>query len=203
MAAVAMLGTVLGLPLVTGINLYATVLTVGLLQRFGLVELPPQFDVFASWWIIGIAGFLYLVEFVADKVPWVDSAWDTVHTFIRPVAGAVLALVAVGEVHPVVQVGAVLLGGSLALASHSTKASARLAANTSPEPVTNWGLSVAEDVVAVSGAWLALVHPVIMLLLVIIFLVGFVVCLRKVYQGVAALLRRGRRRLQRGTAQAG
>lgn len=190
MEALAILSAVLGLPLVTGLNLYATILTAGLLQRLGLISLPPQLEVLGSEWIIGVAAILYLIEFFADKVPWVDSAWDAVHTFIRVPAGAALALMAVGDVHPVVQICAFLLGGSLALASHSAKAGVRLAVNTSPEPVTNIGLSLVEDVAVACATWLVFANPVVMILLVLIFLVGFVVCIHKVLQAARYLMRK-------------
>jgi len=182
MEALGILGVALGIPLVTGLNLYATVLTIGLLIRLDLVTLAPHYaalEVFGSDWVIGIAAGLYLIEFVADKVPWVDTAWDAIHTFIRVPAGAALALVAVGEVHPAVQVCAFLLGGGVALAAHSTKAAVRIAANASPEPVSNSILSLTEDALVVGGTALALTHPVIMGVLAAFCLFGMSVFLWK------------------------
>jgi len=189
MEALTMLGVALGIPLVAGINLYATVLTVGLLVRFDLASLPAQFDVFGSGWVIGVAGALYLIEFLADKIPWVDSAWDAAHTLIRVPAGAALGLMAVGDVHPAVQVCAFLLGGGAALATHSAKATLRMAVNTSPEPFTNIGLSLIEDVLAFLGAWLALVHPLVMLVVGVFCLIGIFVCMKKALRGLSYMIR--------------
>ena len=190
MEALTMLAVALGIPLVAGINLYATVFTVGILVRYDLATLPAQFDVFGSGWVIAVAGVLYVVEFFADKVPWVDSAWDAVHTFIRVPAGAALGLMAVGDVSEPVQICAFLLGGGVALASHSTKAGVRLIANTSPEPVSNSVLSVTEDVLVVGGTWLALSHPLIMLVVVVFSLIGMFVFARMAIRGLLQLFRR-------------
>ena len=166
------LGLALGAAWTSGINLYATVAVLGLLQRFELVsKLPGGLDVLANPWVIGTACALYAVEFFADKVPYVDSAWDAVHTFIRVPAGAVLALAATADLHPAVRVVAVLLGGGLALSTHGTKATARAAANVTPEPFTNWALSLAEDVVAIGGVVLAVVSPWAILTVILIFVV--------------------------------
>ncbi len=155
------LGLALGAAWTSGINLYATIAVLGLLQRFELVSgLPGGLDVLANPWVIGTAVALYVVEFFADKVPYVDTAWDAVHTFIRVPAGAVLALAATTELHPAVRVVAVLLGGGLALSTHGTKATARATANASPEPFTNWALSLAEDVIAVGAIALAALKAV-------------------------------------------
>lgn len=194
MEALTMLGISVGIPLVAGLNLYATVLTVGILVRFDLAMLPPQYEVFGSGWVIGIAGALYVIEFFADKIPWLDSAWDAVHTFIRVPAGAALALMAVGDVNEVVQVCAFLLGGGVSLAAHSTKAGLRLAVNTLPEPVSNSVLSVTEDILAFTGAWLALAHPVIMLVIALFCLIGMIVFVRKLIQGLTYLFRTAARR---------
>jgi hypothetical protein len=170
MNIVEILGLALGAAWTAGINLYATVAVLGLLQHFGLAQLPGGLERLDNWWIIGVALFLYTVEFVADKVPYVDTVWDTVHTFIRVPAGAVLALTATTELHPTVQIIALLLGGSLALSTHGTKATVRAAANASPEPLTNWALSVVEDIFAVSAVVLAVLHPVVILAVILIFL---------------------------------
>ncbi|MGE3176094.1 MAG: DUF4126 domain-containing protein [Vicinamibacterales bacterium] len=144
----------------SGVNLYATVAVVGVSSRLGLFVLPEQFQGFDSPWVIGIALALYVVEFVADKVPWVDTAWDAVHTVVRPIGGALVAMGAVGAVPPEWQVGAALLGGSVALTTHLTKAGTRAVVNTSPEPFSNWVLSFAEDVFVVALTWVAVEHPV-------------------------------------------
>src|SRR6185436_17633076 len=139
------LGFAMGSAWLSGINLYATVVTLGLLQRFGLAHLPGNLGFMQEWWVIGVAGGLYLIEFVADKIPAVDSIWDAVHTFIRVPAGAVLAATAFAHFDPAVRLVALLAGGGVALSSHGAKAATRLAANTSPEPFSNILLSLFED----------------------------------------------------------
>ncbi len=174
MNVIEILGLGLGAAWTSGINLYATVAVLGLLQHFEFVRrLPGGLDALDNWWIIGIALFLYAIEFVADKVPYVDTVWDTIHTFIRVPAGAVLALAATAELSPAVQVVALLLGGSLALSTHGTKATLRAAANTSPEPFSNWALSIVEDIFVVGASILAVFHPVVILVVILIFLFIF------------------------------
>ena len=151
----------MGASWVSGINLYATVATLGLLSRFAHLKLPGELEVLTSWWVIGIALFLFVVEFIADKIPVVDSAWDVIHTFIRIPAGAVLAATAFGDFDKSVQVIAFLLGGGLALSSHGTKAATRALINTSPEPVSNIVVSLAEDVLVVVSILLAVFLPVV------------------------------------------
>lgn len=163
------LAIAMGASWVSGINLYAAVATLGLLGRFADLRLPGELNVLTSWWIIGIASTLYIIEFFADKVPYLDSTWDAIHTFIRIPAGAVLAATAFGEFDRSVQVVAFLLGGGLALSAHGTKASARAAINLSPEPVSNIVVSLAEDVIAFSTILLSVFLP----LVTIIFLVTF------------------------------
>jgi hypothetical protein len=171
MDVITILGTALGAAWTAGINLYATVAVLGLLQRYGFVSrLPGGLEVLDNWWIIGVALFLYAVEFFADKIPYVDTVWDAVHTFIRVPAGAIIALAATTDLDPTIQVIALLIGGGLALSTHGTKATVRAGANLSPEPVTNWTLSVVEDVFAVGAVVLAVLHPVVVLVLILIFL---------------------------------
>ena len=160
MELVAALGRILGFSFAAGINLYATVALLGLASRFEWVALPESLQMFDSDVVIGVALVLYLVEFAADKIPWVDSMWDTVHTFIRPVGGAVIAVAALGDASPTVEGLVALLGGSLAAGSHLTKTSARVAVNASPEPVSNWILSLGEDFLVVGLGYLALTYPV-------------------------------------------
>lgn len=142
-----------------GINLYATVATLGLLGRFAHLKLPGELDVVTSWPVIVVALVLFVVEFVADKIQFVDSAWDLVHTFIRIPAGAILAATAFGDFDRRIQVIALLLGGGLALTSHGTKAATRALINTSPEPVSNIVVSLGEDVLAVVTMVLAMFLP--------------------------------------------
>ncbi|HEX8072200.1 MAG TPA: DUF4126 domain-containing protein [Pyrinomonadaceae bacterium] len=188
MDLIQVLGTALGAAWTSGINLYATVAALGLLQHFHLVgRLPGGLDALDNPWIIGVACALYLVEFVADKVPYVDSVWDVVHTFIRVPAGAALALAATTELHPTVRVLAVLLGGTLALSAHGTKATLRAAANTSPEPLTNWLLSLGEDVLAVGAVVLAVLYPLALLFVLAAFVLLLVWLLPKVLRGLRRL----------------
>ncbi len=188
MNVIEILGLGLGAAWTSGINLYATVAVLGLLQHYRLARLPGGLEVLDNWWVIGVALGLYAVEFVADKVPYVDTVWDVVHTFIRVPAGAALALAATTELAPSVQVVALLLGGTLALSTHGTKATVRAAANTSPEPVTNWALSLAEDVVAVEAIVLAALHPFVILAVIAVFLLLLVWLLPKVLRRLRKML---------------
>jgi uncharacterized protein DUF4126 len=160
MNPVETLGLALGAGFSSGLNLYATVATLGLLQRFGVIRLPASLEILAHPWVLGIAAALYLLEFFADKVPYVDTVWDAVHTFIRPPAAALLAYGAAGAAAPEWRWGAALLAGGVALTAHGTKASARAAVNTSPEPLSNWVLSFGEDLLAVWLTWMATTHPI-------------------------------------------
>ena len=164
------LGLALGAGFSSGLNLYATVATLGLLQRFGIVHLPASLQVLQHPWVMGIAAALYLIEFFADKFPYFDTIWDFIHTFIRPPAAALLAYAAAGGAGEQWRWAAALLAGGVALTSHSTKASARAAVNTSPEPFSNWTLSLGEDVLAVWLSWMANVHPVATTIVVVMLL---------------------------------
>src|ERR1043166_3321434 len=159
------LGLAMGTAWTSGINLYATVATLGIAQASGLVELPPGLEVLANPAVIVVAVAMYFVEFFTDKVPYVDSGWDAVHTFIRVPAGALLAARALGPTNPALEVVAALAGGSVALAAHGTKATARLAINASPEPFSNWFASIAEDVTVLGSIWLIFNHPLLMIVL--------------------------------------
>jgi Domain of unknown function (DUF4126) len=163
MDVLAVLGRTLSFSLAAGVNLYATVALIGLAERYHWVSLPPEYAPLGHAWVIGLAALLYGVEFVADKVPWVDTLWDTVHTFIRPVGGAALAVVALGDASPALRVGAALLGGTVAAGSHFAKAGTRVVVNSSPEPFSNWALSVIEDGFVASLGLLALKFPVVAL----------------------------------------
>ena len=154
------LSLALGAGFSSGLNLYATVATLGLLQRFGVLHLPASLQILSHPWVLGIALALYLLEFFADKIPYVDTVWDAIHTFIRPPAAALLAYAAAGGAAAEWRWGAALLAGGVALTSHGTKASARAAVNTSPEPFSNWALSFGEDLLAVWLTWMAAAHPV-------------------------------------------
>lgn len=173
----------------SGFNLYATVLTLGLLHRFHLVQLPGDLDFLSRWWVIGVAGVLYLVEFLADKIPMVDSAWDAVHTFIRVPAGAVLAASAFAHFDPAVRTVALLAGGTLALGSHGTKASVRMAANASPEPFSNILLSTAEDIFTIALTALAAFHPVVILVIILIFILLLLWLGPKIFRTIRQMVR--------------
>jgi hypothetical protein len=169
------LGRTLGFSFSAGINLYATVAILGLASRYGWVHLPDQFRVFDNDLVIGAALVLYVVEFVADKVPWVDSMWDAVHTVIRPAGGALIAVATLGEASPAMEGLAALLGGTLAAGSHFTKAGTRAVANTSPEPFSNWILSLTEDAFVIGLGFVALKYPSIAALVVIVAVVLMIV----------------------------
>lgn len=167
------LSLALGTAWTSGINLYATVAVLGLLQKFGATKLPGGLDSLDNWWIIGFAGGLYLVEFFADKIPYVDSVWDVVHTFIRVPAGAVVAYAATNQLDASVYVPAALVGGGLAFGSHGTKTALRVGANLSPEPVSNWVLSIVEDVIAFVGTLLAVFAPFVIAGILVVFVLLF------------------------------
>jgi hypothetical protein len=184
------LAIAMGAGWVSGINLYAAVATLGLLGRFAHLKLPGELDVLTHWWIIGLAIALYLIEFVADKVPYVDNIWDALHTFIRIPAGAILAATAFGDFDRGVQVAAFLLGGGLALSAHGTKAGARAAINLSPEPASNIVVSLAEDVIAVGSVLLSIFAPVVLIVLIGIFLTISFFMLRRIVNAMRAMMLR-------------
>jgi hypothetical protein len=181
------LSLALGSAWTSGINLYATVSVLGLLQKFGATKLPGGLDVLDNWWIIGVAGGLYVVEFFADKIPYVDSVWDVVHTFIRVPAGAVVAYAATNQLDSSITIPAALVGGGLAFASHGTKAAARVGANFSPEPVSNWALSFIEDGVAMIGTILAVFAPFVIAGVLILFALFFLWFFPKVFRAIKRL----------------
>jgi hypothetical protein len=183
------LSLALGSAWTSGINLYATVSVLGLLQKVGGVTLPGGLDVLDNWWIIGFAGGLYVVEFFADKIPYVDSVWDVVHTFIRVPAGAIVAYAAVADMDPSITIPATLIGGGFAFASHGTKAAARIGANLSPEPVSNWLLSLFEDFVAFVGTLLAVFAPVAITVVLLVFVIFFIWFFQRIYRAIVRLFR--------------
>ena len=173
----------------SGINLYAAVFTLGFLHRFESIALPPDLVILASPLVMFAAGLMYLVEFFADKIPGVDTIWDTIHTFIRIPAGAVLAAGAVGELGVGAELAAALIGGTLAAATHATKAGTRAVVNASPEPFSNWALSITEDIAVFAGVWAALQHPWIFLGLLILFIVFMAWLLPKIWRGIRKVFR--------------
>jgi hypothetical protein len=182
MEILATLGRTLGFSLAAGVNLYATVAVLGLAARFDWVQLPAQFQAFNHPWVIGAAAVLYVIEFVADKIPWVDSIWDSVHTVIRPIGGALIAVAALGETSPAVTGMIALLGGTVAAGSHMTKAGTRVAINTSPEPFTNWFASLAEDAFVIGLSLLTLKFPLLALLVSVSILVMIVWLARRLWK---------------------
>ena len=189
MDLIVSLGRTLGFSLTSGVNLYATVAVLGLAARFEWVSLPAQYQVFNNDWVIGIALTLYAVEFVADKIPWVDSLWDSVHTVIRPIGGAAIALTTLGDASPMVELLIGLAGGTIAAGSHLTKASARVAANSSPEPFSNWALSITEDMFVIGLGLLALKYPVAAFVIVLAILVAIAFALRWIIRKFRGLRR--------------
>jgi hypothetical protein len=190
MELLAAFGRTLGFSFAAGINLYATVAVLGLATRYGWVDLPPQFQVFDNDAVIAGAIVLYLIEFFTDKIPWVDTLWDTVHTVVRPLGGALIAVAALGEATPGMEGLAALAGGTLAASSHLTKAGTRVMINTSPEPFSNWILSLFEDGFLIGLGVLTLMYPVAAALVVLISLAVMMACAAWIAR---ALRRRWRR----------
>lgn len=170
MGTIEALSLAMGTAWTSGINLYATVAALGIAGRSEMVHLPPELQVLTHPAVIAIACIMYVIEFFADKVPYVDSGWDILHTFIRVPAGAILAAKSLGDMNPALELAALLAGGTVALAAHGTKATVRLAINTSPEPFSNWAASFAEDVTVLGSIWLVFNHPILMLILVVSFM---------------------------------
>jgi hypothetical protein len=189
-ALIHTLALTMGVAWASGINLYAAVAMLGLAGNAGYVHLPDTLTIVEDPLVIIAACFMYCVEFFADKIPGVDSTWDALHTFIRIPAGAMLAAGAVGDVTPALAVAAGLVGGSVTAATHATKAGTRMLINTSPEPFSNWFASLTEDLAVFAGLWAALAHPVIFLILLILFLLALCWLLPKVWRGLKAVLRK-------------
>ena len=189
-ALIQTMALTLGVAWASGINLYAAVAVLGLGGSFGYVDLPPGLEIVQDPLVILAAGFMYCVEFMADKTPGVDTGWDALHTFIRIPAGAMLAAGALGDVSPALTVAGGLVGGGVTAATHATKAGSRVLINTSPEPFTNWGASILEDIAVFAGLWAALQHPVIFLIAFVVFVVCICWLLPKLWRGVRAVFRK-------------
>ena len=181
------LSLTMGAAWASGINLYAAILVLGLLGNSGDMTLPANLQILTHPAVLIAAGIMYAVEFVADKIPGVDTGWDAVSTFIRIPAGAILAAKGVGDLHPALSLAAAIVGGGIAGLSHSTKAGSRVLINTSPEPFTNWAASVFEDVVVVGGMWTALHHPYIFLVLLVVMVFFMIWFLPKLWRGIKLL----------------
>ena len=171
------LGRTLGFSFAAGVNLYATIAILGLASRYDWVSLPAEYQVFDNDWVIALAILLYVVEFFADKIPWVDTIWDALHTIVRPVGGALIAISSLGEASPAVTAAVALMGGAAAASSHATKAGTRLIANTSPEPFSNWLLSLTEDAFVIGLGVLALKYPVAALVVCALLIAAITVTL--------------------------
>ena len=169
MGTIEALSLAMGTAWASGINLYATVAALGIARQMELIQLPHNLEVLAHPAVIAIACIMYVIEFFADKVPYVDSGWDALHTFIRVPAGAILAARAMGDMNPALELAAMLAGGTITLAAHGAKATTRLAINASPEPFTNWTASVTEDVAVLGGIWLIFNNPILMVIFVVAF----------------------------------
>ncbi|MDH5191160.1 MAG: DUF4126 domain-containing protein [Gammaproteobacteria bacterium] len=178
----------MGVAWASGINLYAALFMLGYMGVTGNIDLPPDLLVLQNPLVMAAAGFMYCVEFFADKIPGVDTTWDTMHTFIRIPAGAMLASAAVGDVNQGVELAALILGGTLSAGSHFTKAGSRLLINTSPEPVTNWTASITEDLAVIGGLWTALNHPILFLIALVLFIALVIWLLPKIWRGIKRVI---------------
>jgi len=174
-----------------GLRAYAVIFAVGLAGALGWVELPGHLEVLQHPVVLAASGLMTLVEFGADKLPWLDSMWDAVHSFIRIPAGAALAAMAFGDSSSAVMVAAAILGGSLAAAMHAAKAGARAAINLSPEPFSNWAASLSEDALVPIGLWLAIAHPLVFFVLLAACLIAAVMLVRLAWTGVQRLMKKG------------
>lgn len=181
---VTLIALTMGVGWASGINLYATLVTLGILGITGNMVLPEELAVLSNPLVIAAAGLMYMVEFTADKVPGVDSVWDSIHTFIRIPAGAVLAASMVGDTSVAAELAAAIVGGGLAATTHATKTGGRLLINTSPEPMTNWVASIGEDIAVVLGIWTAVQNPWLFLVLLILFLLMLIWLLPKIWRGL-------------------
>lgn len=179
-----------GLSWASGLRLYMTLFMAGAMARAGWLELPSALQVLESPWVLGVTGVLLVVEFLADKIPGVDSAWDAIQTFIRIPAGAILSVAALGQMDPAWTTIAALLGGTLAASAHFTKAGSRALINTSPEPFSNWAASFSEEAVVAAGLWAAFFHPWLWFVLLALFLVLAAWLLPKLWRGMRWLFRK-------------
>lgn len=186
METVEVISLMLGAAWASGINLYAAVLVLGWMGGAGHVDLPPDLQILSNPTVMLVAGGMYMVEFFTDKIPGVDTGWDALHTFVRIPAGAMMAAGAaqgldVGQAGELI---ALLLGGGVATASHATKAGTRVLINTSPEPFSNWGASVAEDLSVFAGLWVALNNPWLFVILFIVFLLLAIWLLPRIWRAI-------------------
>ena len=182
MGTIEALSLAMGTAWTSGINLYATVAALGIANRLEMIHLPQNLEVLSHPGVIAIACIMYFIEFFADKVPYLDTGWDALHTFIRVPAGAILAARSLGDLNPALELMALLAGGSITLIAHATKATTRLAINASPEPFSNWAASITEDLTVFGSLWLMFNHPIVMIILVLVFLALVAWLVPKIYR---------------------
>jgi hypothetical protein len=182
-------GLIVAISFAAGLNVYATVATMGLLAHAGLLDLPAGLHLLSSWWVIAASGVLFAVEFFADKIPVFDLLWNALHTFVRVPVAALIAYGATSQLSPEKQLLAVLAGGAIALAAHGGKTAARVAVTPSPEPVSNFALSAGEDTLAIFLTWMASQHPAMAASIVVVFLVAIVIVIRTVVRAMKNLFR--------------
>ncbi len=187
MQSIETIALVMGVAWASGINLYAAIATLGALGLTGHINLPPDLEVLSNPLVLAAAGLMYSIEFITDKVPGLDTLWDAIHTFIRIPAAVVLSASAIGDVSPALTIAAGLVGGSLATVSHATKAGSRVIINTSPEPVSNWTVSLGEDIAVFTGLWVALNYPAVFLALLAIMILLMIWLLPKLWKGIKQL----------------
>ena len=192
MEAIQYIALSMGMAWASGINLYAAVFMLGYLGNTGNIALPPDLMVVTDPMVMTAAGLMYCIEFFADKTPGVDTTWDTMHTFIRIPLGAVLAMGAVGDTTPAVELAAFIVGGSLTAATHATKTGSRAIINTSPEPVSNWTASVGEDIMVITGIWAALTHPWLFVLFLALFICLMIWLLPRIWRALKGIALRVR-----------
>jgi hypothetical protein len=179
-----------GLAWASGIRLYVTILVVGLLGRYGYLDLPSALELLQHDWVLGAAAVMALGEFLADKIPAFDSLWDALHTFIRIPVGAFLAWGAMGDATPAAQLAAAIIGGMITSGTHLAKSGSRAAINTSPEPFSNWTASATEDGLVLGGLWVAIAHPAVFLVLLVVFLLLLAWLLPKLLRFIMRMFRR-------------
>jgi hypothetical protein len=184
-----LVGLIVAVSFAAGLNVYATVATLGLLAHAGLLDLPAGLHLLSSWWVIAAAAVLFAIEFFADKIPAFDLFWNALHTFIRIPVAALMAYGATSQLSPEKQLLATLAGGAIALAAHGGKMAARTAVTPSPEPVSNFALSAGEDTLAIFLTWLATQHPIAAAGIVVAFLVMIAVVMRWVVRAMKKLFR--------------
>jgi hypothetical protein len=190
METVSIISATLGVAWASGINLYAALVMLGWMGMTGTIDLPPDLEILSNPLVLGAAAVMYCVEFFADKIPGVDTAWDALHSFIRIPAGAMLAAGAISPLGAEAELAGLILGGVLTAGTHATKAGSRVLINTSPEPFTNWTASVGEDIAVFAGLWAALNHPVLFIVLIVLVIALMIWLLPRIWRGIVAVVRK-------------